>query len=181
MSKATELEGLLPREALSDATVVFACSAHRKLQQTCLVSAHLNSYLRIAFPKPCFDRPFVCDGWPELSTVIILGENPATATSSDWWAYWDDQLGFDWNAFLKEYKSDRIAQGKQPLSQTRGRLARLRDAGIRCVETNVYPNERLGGSGAGAQKSGYPPDAGVVDASPDRCSGTWRDRGQVPE
>ena len=90
-------------------------------------------------PRPCFDRPLVCDGMPDLSTAIIIGENPATDVKKDWWSYWNNS-GFDYNRFITDYASEKTILG------TRLRFCRIRDAGIRAVETNFYRDQGLGGS-----------------------------------
>ena len=93
-------------------------------------------------PRPCFQRPFVCDGFPEDQEVIVIGENPATETNVDWWKYWNDELGFDRVAFMLDYKKLRNISG------TRARLERMRTVhGLRVLETNVASNEKLDGAG----------------------------------
>ena len=104
-------------------------------------------------PRPCFDRPFVCEGFPDSCNVIVVGENPATAVGADWWTFWDDGLGFDLIKFEDAYASARSADGKRATSNTRLRLNRLRHAGSRCLETNLFSNERLNGAGRGASKN----------------------------
>ncbi len=106
---------------------------------------HLHSLL----PRPCYDRPLVCAGRPETCTAILIGENPAVTTGLDWWAFWDDSTGFDIVRWNEAYREARRDQGKTDLSHTRRRIARLRDAGVLCLETNVFMNERLAGHGAG--------------------------------
>ncbi|MEX0286282.1 MAG: hypothetical protein AB3N23_16870 [Paracoccaceae bacterium] len=96
-------------------------------------------------PRPCYQRPFVCDGFPELQDVIVIGENPATETQTDWWTYWSDQTGFDRKRFMDDYR--RI----KPVRGTRARLERMRTIyGLRVLETNVASNERLEGAGRDA-------------------------------
>jgi hypothetical protein len=67
----------------------------------------------------------------------------------NWWSFWDDQKGFDLGRFEQHYKQSRVAAGKRELSNTRLRLKRLRDRGVRCLETNLFMNEQLGGHGGG--------------------------------
>ncbi len=109
----------------------------------------LNTYLHTALPTPCFERPFVCDGRPESCTVIIIGENPVTTMNKDWWSFWNDDAGFDLTSFEQTYEVSRSLIGKRPISNTRLRLRRMRSRGIRCLETNAFRNERLGGHGKG--------------------------------
>jgi len=109
--------------------------------------------LHTLLPKPCFDRPFVCLGNPESCTAILIGENPATITSVDWWSYWSDSLGFDLERWQSMYSESRRERGKAAVSPTRGRISRLRSAGVNCLETNVFMNERLLSHGAGTANS----------------------------
>jgi hypothetical protein len=102
----------------------------------------------------CYERPFVCNGFPSASSVIVIGENPATRLDTDWWSYWNDDTGFDYNVFLKQYKIERERIIKQKgkgriISNTRLRLNRIRDHNIGCIETNTYSNEKPDGSGKG--------------------------------
>lgn len=103
-----------------------------------------TALLERVIPPPCSERPFVCDGFPDKSCVIIIGENPATRTDVDWWHYWSEDKGFDYHVFVADY----IAKNMK-FSNTRLRLNRFRKNGILCVETNAYRNERAGGAGSG--------------------------------
>lgn len=100
-------------------------------------------------PRPCFGRPFVCDGFPELCVAVVIGENPATEMEGDWWTYWEASSGFNFETWRKSYEESRLRRGKGAVSNTRRRLDRLRGAGVRCLETNVFFNERLDGAGHG--------------------------------
>lgn len=100
-------------------------------------------------PRPCLDRPFVCAGRPDACTAVLIGENPATSTNADWWSFWSDVTGFDLERWEASYRSERLRRGKRAMSATRSRIVRLRSAGIRCLETNVFMNERLHGHGEG--------------------------------
>ncbi len=113
----------------------------------------LSSELHRLIPDPCFDRPFVCDGPPESCDVMVIGENPATKMGTDWWSFWDDEKGFDLGKFERAYEEARLAVGKRAISNTRLRLRRLRSHGLRCLETNLFKNERLGGHGDGISSS----------------------------
>lgn len=105
--------------------------------------------LRETVPQPCFGRPFVCDGNPENCSVVVIGENPATKLAVDWWSYWDDSTGFQFTKWNEMYQGLRTKDGKSAVSNTRRRLDRLRQHGIKCLETNVFLNERLSGPGRG--------------------------------
>jgi len=123
---------------------------------TCLISAQLHNML----PKRCFDRPFVCDGLPENCAVIVVGENPFLELGVDWWTFWDDDSGFDLRRFEKLLKEKRVASGKK--LRTRDALDRLlsplREAGLGCLETNVFRNENPGGHKGGGHKVKVPND-----------------------
>lgn len=101
-------------------------------------------------PHPCFTRPFVCDGLPDSCNVIVIGENPATEMNTDWWSFWNDETGFNLRQFEQAYVRERLAAGKREKSNTRLRLDRLRSHGLRCLETNIFSNERLNGPGSSA-------------------------------
>jgi len=112
---------------------------------------NLTAYLHKMIPTPCNQRPFVCDGFPETCTVIVLGENPATSMNTDWWTFWTDKSGFDLAKFEAAYAQSRVVAGKKSAtSNTRLRLNRLRQRGLQCLETNVFSNERLQGRGSAA-------------------------------
>jgi uracil-DNA glycosylase len=111
--------------------------------------------LEKVIPSPCNDRPFVCNGLPDASKVMVIGENPATPTNKDWWSYWDDKKGFDYDAFLIDYKKNKNEQrknaGKKELPEVfdgvRNRFYHIRAKGVECIETNVYRNEKPDGAG----------------------------------
>ena len=117
---------------------------------TSLISAQLHTML----PKRCFDRPFVCDGLPENCAVIVIGENPALKLGVDWWTFWDDDSGFDLRRFEKLFKEKRVASGKRrPTRDALDRLLNpLREAGLGCLDTNVFRNENPGGHKGGRRK-----------------------------
>jgi hypothetical protein len=97
--------------------------------------------LETEIPKPCDSRPFVCDGFPHESNVMIIGENPGTPTAEDWWTYWNRKKGFQYDDFLSDYLSNKKIAG------VRNRFKYIRSWGVKCVETNVYRNEKQGGAG----------------------------------
>lgn len=104
-------------------------------------------------PRPCYERPFVCDGPAEQCIAVVVGENPATDTRVDWWSYWSDSTGFNFSAWTAHYARAREQRGKNPTSPTRLRLNKLRSLGVRCLETNVFFNERPDGAGQGASNA----------------------------
>ena len=97
--------------------------------------------LKAVIPSPCYERPFVCDGFPDTCEVLVIGNNPATRLTVDWWSFWKDTSGFDYKHFLEMYWDERTKVGKRPVSATRLRLKRIRDKGLNCIETNVSSNE----------------------------------------
>ena len=89
---------------------------------------------------PCFHRPFVCEGFPDDSQVIVIGNNPATPLDIDWWRFWDEATGFDHISFLKYYLAKR--NGKE--SKTREFLDRFKYNGFKSIDTNAFSNEGSG-------------------------------------
>jgi hypothetical protein len=106
-----------------------------------------TALLEEVIPSPCNDRPFVCDGDPEASKVMVIGENPATPTDKDWWSYWDIKTGFNYKDFKTDYDKEKEAKEKNPNNGVRGRFNHIRDKGVKCIETNVYRNENPDGAG----------------------------------
>jgi len=107
-------------------------------------------------PKPCRDRPFVCRGLPEMCDVVVVGENPGTAMKDSWWCFWDDEKGFDLGKFERAYmEARRLANRRRPIGSVRLRFNRLRFNGLKCLETNVFRNEQLGGAGVGVSNEEF--------------------------
>ncbi len=79
--------------------------------------------------------------------MIVIGENPASHLGVDWWTFWDNDSGFDLRRFEIVYEERRIAPRKR--RKTHDALDRLlnplRHAGLGCLVTNVYRNEKRGG------------------------------------
>ncbi|MBS0526434.1 MAG: hypothetical protein JSS04_22580 [Proteobacteria bacterium] len=74
--------------------------------------------------------------------MLIVGTNPANEITTNWLDWWNDTTGFDFRAFNQVYDFVRKGVG------TRAKLDILRkDHGLRCVEANVYMNERKSGPG----------------------------------
>lgn len=107
---------------------------------------HLENIL----PRPCIgQRPFVCDGFPHESTVLIVGENPGQQMS-DWWSYWNPATGFDRESFSQHYLATKQQEKGDPswnYRGTRARFQRLHEMGVRAVETNKFRNEKMDGAG----------------------------------
>jgi hypothetical protein len=106
------------------------------------IAAQLHTML----PKPCRDRPFVCDGLPENCSVIVIGKNPALKLGVDWWTFWDDDSGFDLQKFKSLFEEKRNASRKRLRLKTRKALDHLLDPlraeGLGCLETNVFRDEK---------------------------------------
>ncbi len=94
--------------------------------------------LKSVIPRPCINqRPFVCDGFPDECEVIIIGQNPRNELCVDWWGFWDNSSGFDRLRLSDVYQQ----KGFDLNTGTRGRLNKIKDRGVQCVETNVYSSE----------------------------------------
>lgn len=92
-------------------------------------------------------RPFVCDGSPLECEVFIVGFNPATPMSADFWQFWHPSKGFDKESWFEAYKKDRQARPLKPGKTRRNSVSptrRVMDwvlegaAPYRCLETNIY-------------------------------------------
>lgn len=98
-------------------------------------------------------RPFVCEGSPLACRAFIVGFNPATGMSSDFWRFWRAGYGFDKAAWFAEYLKDRQSRPLKPgktrrsaVSNTRSRIDWIVEEAdpVRCLETNIHavPTER---------------------------------------
>lgn len=92
-------------------------------------------------------RPFVCDGSPLTCSVFIVGLNPATAMSVDFWEFWSDSTGFDKSRWLDAYRNERSSRPlragrtrRSKISPTRRNLDIITESAkpVRCLETNIY-------------------------------------------
>lgn len=92
-------------------------------------------------------RPFVCDGSPLTCDVFIVGFNPATTMSADFWQFWSPGKGFDKVAWFEAYKKDRQLKPLKPgktrrnvVSRSRGVIEMIIEGAspYRCLETNIY-------------------------------------------
>jgi hypothetical protein len=57
--------------------------------------------------KPAAARPFVCDGSPLECEAIIVGANPATEMTADFWDFWCPGEGFQRARWFAQYKRER--------------------------------------------------------------------------
>lgn len=92
-------------------------------------------------------RPFVCDGSPLICDVFIVGFNPATPMSADFWQFWRSGDGFDKEAWFEAYKRERQLRPLKPGKTRRNSVSpsrRVIDKVLegasphRCLETNIY-------------------------------------------
>jgi hypothetical protein len=97
--------------------------------------------------KPTDLRPFVCDGSPLECDVFIVGLNPATKMSEDFWHFWRAGHGFDKKVWFEAYKKDRQLRPLKPGKARRNAISNSRrvidwiidDASpAKCLETNIY-------------------------------------------
>lgn len=92
-------------------------------------------------------RPFVCDSSPLTCDVFIVGFNPATTMSADFWQFWNPGEGFDKVAWFEAYKQDRQLKPLKPGKKRRNSVSpsrRVSDLVLegaspyRCLETNIF-------------------------------------------
>lgn len=97
--------------------------------------------------RPSSLRPFVCDGSPLRCSVFIVGINPATSMTDDFWSSWRTGVGFDKGAWFEAYKRHRAHEPLKPgrtrrnaVSSTRRILDLVVEAAkpVRCLETNLF-------------------------------------------
>lgn len=97
--------------------------------------------------KPTDLRPFVCDGSPIECEVFLVGINPASEMSGDFWDFWSDSRGFDKQAWFETYKTERrkrpLKLGKKKrneISNTRRTIEWIIEEvhPMKCLETNIY-------------------------------------------
>lgn len=88
-------------------------------------------------------RPFVCEGSPLDCTVFIVGLNPATPRSTDFWDFWNTGYGFNKKKWFGAYSKVRQDKHKPDSSPTRNNIGslvrKLKPAQV--LETNVYAKE----------------------------------------
>lgn len=99
-------------------------------------SANLRSLLA---DRP-LSRPFICDGSPLYCQVMLVGFNAATPMQASFFDFWDDDNGFELEAWQETYTAERQAKGKTTQSTTRRNLNFLRELvtfdGL--LETNIF-------------------------------------------
>ena len=97
--------------------------------------------------KPTDLRPFVCEGSPLECEVFIVGINPASEMSDDFWDFWSDNRGFDKYTWFERYKSERRTRPLKPGKKRRNAISNTRRvigwvieeaSPTKCLETNIY-------------------------------------------
>jgi hypothetical protein len=103
--------------------------------------------LEAAIGRPATLRPFVCEGSPLDCRVFIVGFNPATALSADFWEFWTPGYGFNKAAWFDAYKAERQSKPLRPGKTRRNAVSPTRRviewiceaaAPTPCLETNIY-------------------------------------------
>lgn len=104
--------------------------------------------------KPTDLRPFVCEGSPLSCRAFIVGFNPATEMSSDFWNFWRRGYGFDKSAWFAAYLHDRRIRPLKPGKKRRPTVSNTRRvidwvlqeaSPVQVLETNIYsaPTEQI--------------------------------------
>lgn len=97
--------------------------------------------------RPTDLRPFVCNGSPLDCEAFIVGFNPATTMSADFWQFWRSGRGFDKAAWFSAYLKDRQDRPLSPGKTRRNAISNTRRvidwilegaSPVRCLETNIY-------------------------------------------
>lgn len=100
--------------------------------------------------KPTDLRPFVCEGSPLACDVFLVGINPASPMSVEFWDFWSDRYGFDKRAWFEKYKEERRNRPLKPGKKRRNEVSNSRRTidvvvesarPVKCLETNIYAIE----------------------------------------
>ena len=106
-----------------------------------------ETQLRTHIGAPSALRPFVCEGSPLDCQVFIVGFNPATSLSADFWRFWVSNYGFDKKAWFDSYCEERRTRPLKPGKKRRNAVSNTRRvmdwileaaSPVRCLETNLY-------------------------------------------
>jgi hypothetical protein len=106
----------------------------------------LEAELRHMIGQSSAVRPFVCNGSPLECTAFIVGFNPATEMTADFWSFWVPGHGFDKAAWFEAYKSERLDKA-QRLGKQRRAVSNSRRviewiiqeaAPVSILETNIF-------------------------------------------
>ena len=95
-------------------------------------------------------RPFVCDGHPVACQVMVVGQDPATALSEDWWSFWDTECGFNQLRFESAYTTHREQEQlekphRKPKSDTRGKFLDRITFNLKPKLNSLETNASMGG------------------------------------
>ena len=113
-------------------------------------TGHLSDFSRgmaSLIGKPTDLRPFVCEGSPLGCEAFLVGINPASEMSIDFWDFWSDSYGFDKRAWFERYKVERINRPLKPGKERRNKVSPTRRViewileeakPTKCLETNIY-------------------------------------------
>ena len=97
--------------------------------------------------KSTVRRPFVCEGSPLACAVFLVGINPASEMSGNFWDFWSDRYGFDKRAWFERYKVERMNRPLKPGKTRRNEVSNTRKViewileeakPTKCLETNIY-------------------------------------------
>ena len=107
----------------------------------------VQARLEAAIGRPATSRPFVCEGSPLDCRVFIVGFNPATEMSADFWEFWTPGYGFNKAAWFDAYKAERRNKPLRPGKTRRNAISPTRRviewiceaaAPVKCLETNIF-------------------------------------------
>lgn len=99
--------------------------------------------------RPSDLRPFVCEGSPLECDVFIVGVNPATGMSADFWDFWMPGHGYDKATWYERYQAERALKPLEPGKTRRHAVSPTRRntncfvegaAGSQVLETNLDPS-----------------------------------------
>lgn len=104
--------------------------------------------------RPTDLRPFVCEGSPLTCDVFLVGLNPATMMTTDFWDFWRPEYGYEKAEWFSRYLEERVAKPLKPGRTRQQKVSATRRimecfvegaAGVRVLETNIYakPSENL--------------------------------------
>lgn len=97
--------------------------------------------------RPSDLRPFVCEGSPLACDAFLVGINPASEMSDDFWDFWSDSYGFDKSAWFEKYKEERKTRPLKPGRKRRNEVSNTRRiieevvqgaSPVKILETNIY-------------------------------------------
>lgn len=115
------------------------------METSCLSEFSLG--LASLIGRPTNTRPFVCEGSPLECDAFLVGINPASDMSVDFWDFWSDSYGFDKSAWFEKYKEERETRPLKPGRKRRNEVSNTRRiieeivqgaSPVKCLETNIY-------------------------------------------